>query len=274
MLNFKVDPATCTHCGLCANDCPAKIIVMGDHGPAIAPADEGSCYQCQHCLAVCPSGSVSILGVTASSCIPLKGNLPTPDQVEILIRGRRTVRRYYDENLDPALIHKLLNVAWQAASGRNERKVLLSVIDDRKVMAAFREETLASLARMIRDNKLPPGRERFIDIVKAWENKKVDIIFRGAPHLVVASAPRTCACPEADCLIALTTLELFASSNGVGTVWAGMLQWAMLEILPELLGRLGIPDDHVLGYAMLFGKPAVKYARTVRHEPALISRVH
>lgn len=274
MLNFKVDTSTCINCGLCASDCPAKIIVMGDNGPAIATADEGRCYRCQHCLAICPKGAVSILGVLPSACAPLEGNLPSADQVEILIRGRRTVRRYQDENLDPALIARLLNVAWQGASARNERKVLLTVIDDRKVMEAFRAETLGALGRMIRDNKLPPGRERFIDIVAAWENKKIDIIFRGAPHLVVASAPKTCATPEADCLIALTTFELFASSLGVGTVWSGMLQWVMLEIWPALRGKLGIPEDHVIGFSMVFGKPAVKYTRTVRHEPAWIARVH
>ena len=32
------------------------------------------------------------------------------------------------------------------------------------------------------------------------------------------------------------------------------------------------PDDHLIGYVMAFGRPAVRYARTVQHGPALISR--
>jgi len=34
---------------------------------------------------------------------------------------------------------------------------------------------------------------------------------------------------------------------------------------------LGIPEDHLTGYVMAFSKPAVHYARTVQHRPALIN---
>ena len=37
--------------------------------------------------------------------------------------------------------------------------------------------------------------------------------------------------------------------------------------------ELGIPADHLFGYAMIFGKPAVSYARTVLHRNPIIHRV-
>ena len=274
MLNFSVNKKTCTVCGLCVADCPANIITLASEGPAIPPENEVRCYRCQHCLAVCPTGSISILGVQPEACRPLAGHLPSADQVETLIRGRRTVRRYKDENLSPRIIQRLLDVTAQAPSGRNERKVLLTVIDDRKVMADFRQQTMDALARLVRDKKLPAGRERFADIVAAWENKGVDIIFRGAPHFLVASAPRTCATPAADCFIALSYFELFARSMGVGTLWDGLAYWALMELVPDVQTKLAIPEDHQIGYMMLFGKPDVEYFRGVRHEPAQIARVH
>jgi len=36
--------------------------------------------------------------------------------------------------------------------------------------------------------------------------------------------------------------------------------------------EMGIPADHVFGYCIIFGKPAVQYARTVLHKNALIHR--
>jgi hypothetical protein len=36
---------------------------------------------------------------------------------------------------------------------------------------------------------------------------------------------------------------------------------------------LGIPEDHLIGYVMLFGMPAVSFSRTVQHRPTLIHRV-
>lgn len=75
-------------------------------------------------------------------------------------------------------------------------------------------------------------------------------------------------------MIALTTFELYAQTLGVGTVWDGLAKWIISEILPEFKTRLGIPEDHVIGYAMAFGKPAVNYTRTAQHEPAGIHFVN
>ena len=78
--------------------------------------------------------------------------------------------------------------------------------------------------------------------------------------------------PEPDCLIALSYFELFAQANGVGTVWNGLAKWAINDLLPETRHLLGIPDDHIFGYAMVFGYPDVHFTRTVQHYPALIHR--
>jgi len=63
-----------------------------------------------------------------------------------------------------------------------------------------------------------------------------------------------------------------AHARGVGTVWDGMVMMAM-SLLPGLAGRLGIPEDHAVGYAMAFGEPAVEYHRTVQRGPALVKIV-
>jgi hypothetical protein len=47
-----------------------------------------------------------------------------------------------------------------------------------------------------------------------------------------------------------------------------LAKYIIKDMLPEFKTRLGIPEDHVVGYAMAFGKPAVHYSRTTQHEPA------
>jgi hypothetical protein len=37
--------------------------------------------------------------------------------------------------------------------------------------------------------------------------------------------------------------------------------------------KLNIPDSHIIGYMMLFGKPAVTYYRTVQRNNVKINRV-
>jgi len=272
MLSFSIDQQKCTRCGQCVHDCVARIIEMRDGYPAIAPEKESSCIECQHCLAVCPTGAVSILGKWAADSVALNGNLADPEHVETLIKGRRSVRQYRDENVPPALLQKIFDVVGYAPTGVNFRQVLFTVVDDRSIMENLRRTTMEGLAKLMRAGKLPPGRDYFNDCVRAWEEEGIDTIYRGAPHLVIASAPKDCPTPEADCLIALAYFELYAQSLGVGTVWNGLAKWTFTELIPELCGRLGIPDDHKLGYVMAFGLPEVCYHRTVQRGPARVAR--
>ena len=274
MLKFEIDQDKCTHCGLCAKDCPVNIIDMQAGLPDISKENEAGCFKCQHCLAVCPSGALSILGKTPEQSTPLRGNLPAPRQLETLIKGRRSVRQYKDENLEPELLQRLLDVAWQAPTGHNARQVRFTVIDDKKTMARFREQAMTALMRVVREKQLPAGLEFFAEFVERWEKQGVDAIFRGAPHLIIATAPKDIASPLPDCLIALSYFELYAQAHGVGTVWDGLAKWAINDLAPELRQILGIPDDHLIGYAMAFGKPAIRYQRTVENGPANVMRVN
>jgi nitroreductase/NAD-dependent dihydropyrimidine dehydrogenase PreA subunit len=273
MLSFTIEQQKCTRCGQCVQDCPVKIIAMDGGYPFIAVEKESSCFECQHCLAVCPTGAVSILGKKPENSVPLTGNLPAPEKVETLIKGRRSVRQYRDENVKPELIQRLLDVSCHAPTGVNSRQVLYTVVDDKEIMAELRRETMEGLARLLREGKLPPGRAYFNDCVRAWEEEGIDTIYRWAPHVIVASAPRDCPTPEADCMIALAYFELFAQSLGVGTVWNGLAKWTFTELVPELRSRLGIPENHLIGYVMAFGMPEVHYHRTVQREPARVARV-
>ena len=246
---------------------------MSEDGyPYIPIEKEGNCYKCQHCLAICPTGSVSILGFDPAASRCLTGGYPDPDELETLIKGRRSVRRYKDKNLDPVLFQRLLDVAWHAPTGVNSRQVRFTVLDSKDKVAQLRDVVMAGLERLIKENALPDGMYSYANFVRIWKDHNIDIIFRGAPHLVITSAPRKVPTPEPDCLIALSYLELFAQANGVGTVWNGLAKWAINDLVPDTRHLLGIPDNHLIGYVMAFGKPAVHYFRTVQHGPALIHR--
>ena len=265
MNRFKVDRARCINCGLCAADCPSRIIDMTDEGPVVTRPNGLKCIRCQHCLAICPKGAVSVVGVGPEDCMLGQGALPEAQKVGYLMKSRRSIRRYKPEDLDPVLIKELLDTASYAPTGKNARRVLFTVIDNREAMDKFRAKAMELLARRLRDGEPFARMEDFAGHLKVWETKKADSIFRGAPHLLVASAPKDCPTPEADCLIALSYFELLAQAHGVGTVWAGVGKWMMTLVVPELRAVLGIPDDHVIGYAMAFGKPQVTYTRIPKH---------
>lgn len=273
MLEFVVDVETCIGCGQCASDCPAMIIDMTAGLPVIAGDMEQYCIGCLHCLAICTEGSVSILGQGPQDGMELPGRLPDPDQLELLIKGRRSVRKYQDRNIDPSLIDKMLEVAWHAPSGHNDRQLLYTVVDDKAVVDGLRTEAFAGLEKLIAEKRLPAGMEMFVDIIEAWKASGRDILFRGAPHLLIVSALEESASPLQDCLIGLATFELYARSCGVGTIWNGLAMLTIADLVPALQQRLGIPDNHRIGYVMGFGYPAIRYERTVSRGKPRVNRV-
>lgn len=272
MIQFRVDEERCIQCGECALDCPSGIIVMEDGGPRIS--DEASCIRCQHCLAVCPTAAISILGRNPDDSVALTGNFPEAARLATLIKGRRSVRRYQEQDLAPALIDELLEIAGHAPTGVNAQAVLFTVVKKRAVLERLREQLFTRLAELKTSGRLPDGLAgKYLGwVVSAWQENGRDILFRGAPHLLLTSAPATAPCPAQDTIIALATFQLIAHARGIGTVWDGICMMA-LAACPEVTTGLGIPADHTLGYAMAFGAPAVEYHRTVQRGPALVNEV-
>lgn len=272
MLDFSVNEDLCVQCGLCAQDCFFDLIKL-DGYPQINK--EESCIKCQHCLAICPTGALSILGNSPEDSIKLKGNLPEPEHMETLIKGRRSVRKYKPEGLEPEEIQKLMDIAWHAPTGVNSQNVHITLMDDPEDVKAFSDYIFRRLDVAIKDGTMP---ETPINHYIEWaqqlkESSGEDILFRGAPHFMLVSAPKNTPCPTANTHIFLSYFELMAQSMNIGTLWNGFLKSIIELVFPELREKLGIPEDHEIGYAMIFGKPAVRYQRTVERGSANIKRV-
>lgn len=270
MLDFVIDESRCIQCGECAADCPVRIIDLSQGLPRISLQRQGLCIRCQHCLAVCPTAALSIFGVNPDESAE---TLPSsPDGLENLIKSRRSVRRYRPEAVERAVLDRLMDAVAYAPTGKNERKVRFTLVDDPEVMARIRVLTMEGIRRAVDEDGLPDGMEFFAKFLTAWDQGR-DIIFREAPHMLIASSPREATSGEADPFIALSYFELMAASMGLGTVWCGYARWALQSVVPELGRRLGIPSDHRSMYAVMFGWPAVRYARAVQREAQGLHRV-
>ncbi len=270
MLDFTIDESRCIQCGECAADCPVSVIDLDQGYPRIPTQKERHCIQCQHCLAVCPTAALSILGVDPDSVPGLMA--PTPDFVENLLRGRRSVRRYRPEAVAADVVDRLLRVTAHAPTGKNQRQVRFTVVDDPVAMHAFRERAIEGIRQATITNTLPIGLEYFAKFVEHYEQGR-DIIFRGAPHMLVLSAPETSPTPEADPYIAMTYFEIMANALGLGAVWCGFAAWAIARVVPQLRDVLGIPRDHRSLYVMMFGYPDVRYARVTQRDVRDVHRL-
>ncbi len=273
MIDFKVDQHTCTQCKICVTECPVLIIDGKTAFPEIKDGKAGNCLKCQHCLAVCPEGAISIWGKNPENSISTNSAIPKPVELENLMQIRRSIRRYKNDEVPGDLIQHLISMASYAPTGKNENAVQFTVVDNKQDMARLRELTYTAIKQKNESNALPASYAYMLNFSSIWEAKGIDIIFRDAPHLLITSAPKNGTEPMTDCDIAATYFELLTASHGLGTMWDGFAKYVFVDIAPEIKATIGIPDDHEIGTVQLFGKPAVKFARSIQNDNPEIKRI-
>lgn len=259
---FKVDYERCVKCGLCIENCPTKALAPDDYKSPKMDKPK-NCMECQHCLAICPTAAISIMDKNpdnSDSIHPIN-----PDDMLNLIQSRRSIRKYKQENVDKNTIQKLKDMLNYVPTGKNNHALHFSFIEDIEVMSDFRSKVNDAIINFF--NKKPvkflsEKFSKFIRIKNAIENGN-DVIFRNAPHLIVASAPINSSCPNQDGIIALSYFELYANSLGLGTCWCGYAHSA-LKMFPEFVEYLQVPEGYQPIYVMLFGYKDIEYKRTTQ----------
>jgi len=274
MIDFTIDKEKCIKCGLCSQECPVLIIDGKTEYPEIKDGKENQCIKCQHCLAVCPTAAVSIWGKSPEDSIPVTSQIPSPQEMERLIKTRRSVRKFKKQELDKELIYDLLKTAAYSPTGHNKNSVLFSVTESKNDLSKLRTAVYEGIKRAGDAGTLPAHMAFLSDLQRLWDSKQIDVLFRDAPHVLIASAPKNVASPDADCHIALSYFELLANTYGIGTLWNGFIKMVLTVVAPDLGRQIGIPEDHVIGYVLLFGKPAVKFARSVQSEGLHLNRIN
>ena len=273
-MNFpelKVDEEKCIRCGLCIKDCIVNCLEQnGDTKiPQFRKGKEYSCIKCQHCLAVCPTGALSIWGKYPEESEDIKSGFE--EAVLNVIKSRRSIRKYKPENLDTERQNKLKNILKYAPTGVNFHNLHFSFVDDIEVMDDIRNKTNAKLIDFLANpivKKLSPHLAQMREPIANGE----DIVFRGAPHMVIVSTPIKAHCIKEDPIIALSYFDLYAQSMGVGTLWCGFAYYCF-KLFPDLCEYIEIPDGYKVSYVMLYGKPDIKYSRTVQPKEYNITSV-
>jgi len=267
-----VDESKCKQDGFCARDCPTAIIRLKDKKsyPKLVSAGEQFCLTCGHCVAVCPHGAMSHARVPFEDCAPIQKELVINEaQAVQFLRSRRSTRFFKDKPVEKQKIRRLIEIARYAPTASNTQLVEWLVFNDKDTIKGFAKMAVdwarALLEKDPRAAKFPyiPG------IVAAWDFG-YDAVLRGAPAMVVATAPKEDLNGTVNLSLALSYLELAAPGVGLGACWAGLLKGALLASAP-LQKAIGLPQDHSHYYPMMLGYPKAKYFRVPERKPPKIT---
>ena len=257
---LRIDAGKCIRDGFCVRECPTAIIQLPDNKglPEIIPG--GTCLECGHCVAVCPHGALSHERIAVESSPLIREELRIGEEQALqFLRSRRSIRRFLDKPVEKRKVEKLIHGARYAPTAGNSQMVEWLVLTDKSRIRKVAALTIDWLRQLVADPRVVAASPYLPTVVAAWDAGN-DSVLRGAPAVVIASAPKEAMNGTVDLTLALSYLDLLAPAMGLGTCWAGLLQGALLSS-PSIKQAVGIPESHPHHYPLMLGYPDVKYYR-------------
>ena len=240
---IEINREVCIGCMTCLTVCPFTVLEETEDGPRKAAGK--NCIGCLHCGAVCPTDAITYNGEPAiyGDELPIISDGFTED-LKNQILMRRSYRHFSEEQVSPLIIKEALDLASWATSAKNQHPTRWIVIESRELMDRMMELILDYV------EKTGISRE-IVSEMKIGNN----VVMGTATSLILAYADDKAISPETDTAIAMTTVELYLQSRGVGTCWAGYLR-RMVNAIPEIRELLPeIPENHRIYGAFMVGYP-------------------
>jgi nitroreductase/NAD-dependent dihydropyrimidine dehydrogenase PreA subunit len=285
-----IDHDRCNGCGFCIAVCPKGTLSLQD-GLAYVTGEES--LNCGHCAAVCPQDAVRVEGIdpalstyntfnSDNNWLPF-GAFDTGSLVQ-LMRSRRSCRNYLEKPVERPVLEDLVKIGITAPSGSNCQLWSFTILPDRKAVLELgnhigcffkRINRLAEKAwlrgflKLLGRWTLSTYYENHYQSVKTglerWETHGEDLLFHGAPAIIIVASHNDASCPAEDALLAAQNMLLAAHSMGLGTCLIGYAIEVMRR--DKRVNRfVGLPDNETPYAVIALGYPDERYESvTGRH---------
>jgi nitroreductase/NAD-dependent dihydropyrimidine dehydrogenase PreA subunit len=284
MVQVIINKEKCTGCGVCAEICPYRAIVLS-HERAEYIIEE--CFLCGQCQAVCPVSAIRLTD------IPTKLGLTTIEEREeaippgttnvselvALMRSRRSCRKYQNKAVERAMLDDLVKIGTTAPSGTNSQSWNFIIVPKRPDLLALggmvadyyrklnrlaENPFLRFIVRIIGGDSLGRYYRRYYQSVsgalREWDENGTDRLFHGAAAAILVTGKKQASCPAEDALLATQNILLAAHAMGLGSCLIGFVIEALRRDL-RLRKLVGITEDMEIFSIIALGYPAIKYYR-------------
>ncbi|MBU0485905.1 MAG: nitroreductase family protein [Proteobacteria bacterium] len=285
-LRVVIDPKRCVGCKLCLDVCPDKTISMAEK---VAVVSGEKCIACGHCQAVCPAAAIIVgdidpeSSVFSSFTVDDRWLAPGAFDLAALVRlmaSRRSCRNYTERQVERAILGDLVKIAITAPSGTNSQQWTFTILDRRakveqlgvRVAACFKKLNRMAvnpfyriISKVFGADSLGNYYRRYYktirDGIKEWENGGRDLLFHGAPAVILVGAAPGASCPMEDAMLASQNILLAAHAMGLGTCLIGFAV-AAIKRDPAIKKFLAMPAAETVYAVITLGYPAEVYQRT------------
>ena len=118
---IQIDASKCTGCMLCVQAGFAGDFKSGPSGMSEVADAEAICIECGHCVAVCPSGAITVSAFDGAEFSPMsESDRPSYDQLLSFLKMRRS-RREFKRDPHPKRCHRQTSHRRRAGPDSNEQ---------------------------------------------------------------------------------------------------------------------------------------------------------
>jgi nitroreductase/NAD-dependent dihydropyrimidine dehydrogenase PreA subunit len=283
MNHVVIDQGTCTVCGLCTEVVPRCFEEV--NGEVKVLATEKTCLLCGRCVALCPTGSIAHNVMNMKNFPEVsKTTLIKPEPFKQFIRERRSHRAFLDKRIPKEVLDELIDIVRYAPTGHNDQTVEIILIRNpekrKKVsdlvvdfMALGRDKIAGDLEKLTLNCAADPDEIReledrleFLGIVVEARGVGKDPIFYDAPAVAIFHSGAVSVTPKDNCMIAATTMGLYARTLGLETTYIGLAEPAA-NMYEPLMKELRLPLGHKVFSVLVIGYPKIEYLRVVDRKP-------
>lgn len=257
-----INETKCIGCGKCTKDCIAQNITIKDSKASVIR----DCFLCGHCVAICPTGAVTIPEYDMDDVETYQKDSFTlnPEHVLHSIKFRRSIRDYKNLPVEQDKLHQVLQAGRYSATAKNNQDCCFVFVQ--KELATLKEkvwnyiEEVTSVPRKELASELKPYA---LFNLRHKKDPADDYLFRNAPVVVFITSDW-----PLDAGLAAQNMELMSASLGLGMLYDGFLS-RICDINEDLKKWLGIQGKSIKA-CMLLGYPNVTYARTAPRREAQV----
>jgi nitroreductase/NAD-dependent dihydropyrimidine dehydrogenase PreA subunit len=281
---LEINLEKCTRCGSCAKACSAYVIEFKKETGPIENNPE-TCILCGHCVAICPVDAIVHTKLNSDDFLPVDNPNISYEQLNILIRNRRSIRRYKKEPLSDEHIDKLLESVKYIPTAENDQELKYLIIRNPEIIMNIKR---AMAKNMIMAKKmlkifffvnwfLPKKQRANVRVInqrweKGGESGEEDPFLRNASTLMIIYAKKKNTLSLWDSGIASYNIMLTAETLGIGTVWNGM-HAILCGLMPAVKKASMIPKGNKVIATVCLGYPKINYRKTTYRNPLDIKKI-
>jgi len=179
-------------------------------------------------------------------------------ELDVCIKGRRSVRSYTDKPVSKEQVEAVLEAGIWAPTAMNREPCRFIVIENKELIKYVSDETKALV------------KQTFPPLAKQYSTE-ADVICYNAPVLILICTEKDQTWANMnllDSVLAAENMFLKAYELGLGTCYMGFV--SLLKSKPDVLKKIGIPENCEMMVPLILGNPKTKQAAGKRKKPNIL----